>query len=122
MKLKVFSLMAFAALELAVCVYGAAPPSAPEATITSDELEILNNGAKTVFTGHVILKQVPYVLLADRMVQTKATGIVEAAGHIHGTWTGPSGEKIVATGTHARYTPAAKSIELWDDARLTRWE
>src|SRR5439155_10293555 len=64
-----------------------------EATIASDELELRNNGEVTIFKGHVILKQDPYQVSSDRMVRTKATGIVEAAGHVKGTWISPKGEK-----------------------------
>src|SRR5579864_7779438 len=74
------------------------PPSNAEATITSDQLELLDNGARSVFTGHVVLKQDPYLLLADRMIQTKATGIVDAYGHIQGTWITDKGEKVLAEG------------------------
>src|SRR3982750_4634162 len=51
----------------------AAAPRSHEATISSDEMELLNNGAKTIFTGHVILEQKPYVLKADRMAQEKGS-------------------------------------------------
>jgi lipopolysaccharide transport protein LptA len=98
------------------------PPSNAEATITSDQLELLDNGARSVFTGHVVLKQDPYLLLADRMIQTKATGIVDAYGHIHGTWITDKGEKVLAEGAQARYIPSEQTTELWGRPRLTRWE
>jgi lipopolysaccharide transport protein LptA len=100
----------------------AAPAPNEEATITSDELQILNSGATTVFKGNVVLTQDVYVLKADRMTQSKATKIVEAHGRVHGTWLPESGEKVVATGRQARYTPSTKITELWGKAKLTRWE
>jgi len=116
-------LLLLSCLSNAFWVRAAMPPTtASETTITSDELEILDNGAQTVFTGHVVLTQDPYQLFADRMTQIKATGIVEAKGHIRGTWKGDKGERSVATGANARYTPAEKVTELWGDALLTRWE
>ena len=97
-------------------------PAAEEATITSDQLELVDNGSKSVFTGHVTLTRSPYVLTADRMVRTKATGIVEAEGHIVGTWLKTSGEKTTAIGERGRYNPQADTTELWKHARLTHWE
>ena len=69
----------------------AVPPPAAEATITSDELEMLDNGARSIFRGHVELKQDPYLLLSDRMERIKETGVVVAKGHVHGSWAGPKG-------------------------------
>jgi lipopolysaccharide export system protein LptA len=99
-----------------------APPVKPEATITSDEMEVVNNGARTIFRGHVVLKEVPYELHADRMERTRATGVVQAWGHIVGTWVKPEGEKGMAEGDRARYDPADETTEWWDHARLTRWQ
>jgi len=105
---------------LSVCARGAAPKS--EATITSDELEIMDNGAKTFFRGHVILKQDPYLLHADQMVRTKATSIVEAEGNLDGTWISEKGEKIKAYGQKGRYTTTPQVTDLWEKAQLIRWE
>src|ERR1700722_19931320 len=74
-----------------------------EATITSDDLELQNNGEQTIFTGHVILTQDPYKIHADRMVRTKATEIIDADGHVVGTWVSPKGEKVRVLGEKARY-------------------
>ena len=94
-------------------------PSKPkgEATITSDELEMQDNGARTVFTGHVVLRDPPYVLRADRMVQTKKTGIVDTYGHVEGTWISETGEKLVAIGRDGEYRPAEKTTELWGECQ-----
>lgn len=101
----------------------AAPVAAStEATITSDWLELRDNGAQAIFTGQVVLIQAPYRLEADRMIRTKATGIVLADGHVRGTWIADAGEKVVATGRHARYDPGQETSELWGDPRVTRWE
>lgn len=95
-----------------------------KATISSDELELRDNGAISVFSGNVVLKQSPYTLHADRMVRTKATGIVTAKGRIRAVRTSPTGEKILAQGDFGRYTPAPEgsTIELWGHAKVTRWE
>jgi lipopolysaccharide export system protein LptA len=95
---------------------------ATEATITSDELEIKNSGAEAVFRGQVVLKQDPYVLTADRMTQNRASGVVEARGRVLGTWVSETGEKLIAEGRSARYTPSTKVTELWGNPKLTRWE
>ena len=68
--------------------------AATGATITSDELELQNNGDLTIFTGHVVLKQAAYQIKSDRMVRTKATGIVDSTGHVVGTWVSLKNEKI----------------------------
>src|SRR5436190_24189136 len=75
--------------------------SSPEATISSDQLELIDNGSKTVFTGHVLLEQAPYVLKADRMTRYQSNGLVEGEGHVHGTWINPAGGKTEARGEHA---------------------
>ena len=93
-----------------------------ETTIRSDELELKDNGERTIFRGNVVLAQPPYTLLADEMVQTRATEIVDAKGHIRATWLRETGEKIVATGRRGRYNPAKKITELWNQATVTRWE
>ena len=89
-----------------------------EATIASDELELRNNGEVTIFKGHVVLKQDPYQVSSDRMVRTKATGIVDATGHVKGTWVSPQGEKVQVTGDTARYDPASDTLEIWGPGRV----
>jgi lipopolysaccharide transport protein LptA len=91
-------------------------------TIRSDELELQDNGARTIFRGHVVLNQAPYTLKADQMIQTRATQIVEATGHITATWIRETGEKLVATGRRGRYNPVTRVTELWEKPVLTRWE
>src|SRR4051812_17674586 len=91
----------------------AVPAPSSEATISSDELELRNNGALSIFTGHVKLKQEPYLLQADRMERTKSTGLVTAKGHIHGTWNGEKGEKGQVYADQGFYKPAEKTVELW---------
>jgi lipopolysaccharide export system protein LptA len=101
----------------------AAKPSAPEATITSDELEIRHNGEETFFRGHVVLTDTPYVLNADRMLRVKTTGIVTAGGHLEGAWLSEKGEKINASGNEGRYEPQPPRTELWGGKpELVRWE
>src|SRR5204863_1642248 len=84
---------------------------ASEATISSDELELQNNGEVTIFRGHVVLKQDPYEVRADRMVRTKATEIVDAEGHVVGTWISAKGEKVRVEGEAARYEPSVHTVE-----------
>lgn len=98
------------------------PKPSSEATITSDELELHDNGAKTVFRGHVVLTQEPYILTANRMERVRDTEVVNAFGNIKGTWISEKGEKMVATGERGRYNPKEETIELWDRPKLTRWE
>src|SRR6266700_1967397 len=74
-----------------------------EATITSDELELQNNGEVTIFRGHVVLEQNPYQVRADKMVRTRATSIVDADGHVIGSWVSAKGEKIRVEGEKASY-------------------
>jgi lipopolysaccharide transport protein LptA len=92
--------------------------AAAQATITSDELELQNNGELTIFTGHVILTQDPYEVHSDRMVRTKATGIVTADGHVIGTWISPKKEKVRVKGDQARYDPVAQTVEIWGKSRV----
>jgi lipopolysaccharide transport protein LptA len=91
-------------------------------TLTSRELEIVDNGAKTIFTGSVILTQADYTLYADRMVRVGEKGPVDASGNVRGVWKKASGERLEATGAKARYEPQAQTIELWGNPRMRRWE
>lgn len=118
------TLLASASLLLWPSAARAAQPKggAADATISSDEVEVVNNGVQTIFTGHVVLTRKPYMLLADRMTRLKETGVVDAEGHVTGTWLQPSGEKLEASGSKAKYDPVAQTTELWEDAKLTRWE
>lgn len=96
--------------------------TAPEATITSDDLEIQDNGKITIFKGHVILQQAPFSLKADRMIRIRDTGVVNADGNLLGAWVSVKSERVQATGSFATYTPKAETIELWGNPKLTRWE
>jgi lipopolysaccharide transport protein LptA len=91
---------------------------AAEATISSDELEMQNNGERTIFSGHVVLTQVPYQVRADQMIRTKATGIVDAAGRVVGTWVSPKGENVRVEGEKARYNPSTETVEVWGDHQV----
>ncbi len=92
-----------------------------QATITSDEMELINNGERTVFTGHVVLTRTPYVLTAEKMIRYK-DGIVDVEGKVVGTYTGEKGEKTQAAGQKARYNPQAETTELWGKPKLTHWQ
>jgi lipopolysaccharide transport protein LptA len=98
-----------------------AAPAQSDATISSDEMELINNGERTVFSGHVVLTRTPYVLTADKMTRYK-DGIVEGEGHIVGSWSQDKGEKTQATGQQARYNPQAQTTELWGHPKLSHWE
>ena len=91
--------------------------SAP-ATISSDELELKNNGETTIFLGHVILKQENYEIHANRMIRTKSTGIVDAKGHVIATWISAKKEKIQVFGDEARYQPALNTVDVWGPHRV----
>lgn len=94
-----------------------------EATITSDELEIRNNGEQTFFRGHVILTEEPYLLHADQMVRAKLTGIVTAHGHLDGTWLSEKGEKVKAFGEDGQYESQIPKTDLWGGhPEMIRWE
>jgi lipopolysaccharide export system protein LptA len=84
-----------------------------DATLSSDEMELINQGSKAVFTGHVILEKPGYELRANRMTRTEKTGLVEAEGKIHGIWNNPDGGKLEAFGDHGRYDPQTDIAELW---------
>jgi lipopolysaccharide transport protein LptA len=93
-----------------------------EATITSDELELQNNGAVTIFRGHVVLESEAYTLKARRMTQVKKTTVVKADGKVDAVWRGDNGEKYHGVGDHATYDPRTKVSDLWGHAQVTRWE
>ncbi len=92
--------------------------SAAGATITSDELELRDNGELTIFSGHVVLKQEPYKITADRMVRPKATEIVDASGRVTGNWLSAKHEKVRVASDYARYNPTAETIDLWGSSRV----
>ena len=90
-------LLAVALLVTSIQMLDAKPtsPSQPkaqdDATLSSDEMELINQGSKAVFTGHVLLEKPGYRLRANRMTRTEKTGLVEAEGKIHGSWDNPQG-------------------------------
>ncbi len=92
-------------------------PETP-ATITSDELELQNNGALTIFRGHVVLTQGPYEVRSDRMVRVKADGRVEAQGHVVGSWVSPKKEKVRIESEEAVYYPSKDTVELWGKTQV----
>ena len=124
MKLVAFLILLFVAMPAAVLRADSSAASKPaaEATITSDELEMRDNGEETFFRGHVILKEDPYLLHADQMIRTKRTGIVTAHGHLKGTWLSEKGEKVAAFGDDGRYEPDLPKTELWGGKpEMIRW-
>ena len=103
----------FLLLGLLLSCFAALISYASDATITSDELELQDNSAVAIFSGHVVLTQEAYQVRADRMVRTKATGIVNASGHVVGTWISAKGEKMRVDGEEASYQPSTKIVEIW---------
>lgn len=83
------------------------------ATITSDELELQNNGEVTIFRGHVILKQEAYEIRAHQMKRLKNTGNVEASGQVVGTWISAKQDKVRVESDEALYRPASDTVDLW---------
>jgi hypothetical protein len=100
---------------LSAATAGPVPVSKDQATLSSDEMEIIHNGSKTIFTGHVLLEKPPYVLKAHRMTRTQDVGLVEAEGRVVGTWRDPAGGRLEALGDRARYDPQSDTAELWTD-------
>ena len=95
------------------CDATTAPLSKDDATLTSDEMDLIDNGHQSVFIGHVLLQKTAYELKADRMTRAQATGLVEASGHIKGTWHNPAGGTLIAEGDKAKYDPATQTAQLW---------
>jgi len=87
-------------------------------TLTSDELEIQDNGAKTLFTGNVVLRRQGQTLFADRMIRFGDKGPVEATGRVRGVGIGEQGERIEIAGKKARYEPAQERIFIWGNPRV----
>lgn len=116
---------AFASIVSLTWAQPSSKPAAKDTQITSDELAIQKGGESTLFTGNVLLRQIQQHLQADQMTRSRLTGIATARGHVRGTWFSEKGEKVIATGDSARYTPAQEVTELWGEsgrARMTRWE
>src|SRR5262249_23343769 len=111
------SIFLISVIVIATSAGWAALPSktSSDATLSSDEMELINNGGKAVFTGHVVLDRPPYQLKAKKMTRTENNGLVEAEGRIIGTWKGEAGAQLQAQGDHGRYDPATQIAELWTD-------
>ncbi|OGR89283.1 MAG: hypothetical protein A2992_02625 [Elusimicrobia bacterium RIFCSPLOWO2_01_FULL_59_12] len=84
-----------------------------EATITSDHMELINHGEKTIFDGHVVLQRPPYELKAKRMTRAQGTGHVDVEGQIVATWVSPEGGQVRVQGDRGRYDPNTEKAELW---------
>ena len=103
----------------AVAAAPASPASTP-VTLSSDSLEIQDNGARSVFAGHVVLKQADSVMYADRMTRVGEKGPVEATGRVvRGFSKGEKGETIEVLGTRARYEPESRKVFVWGKPRVT---
>jgi|GEM_PF-2137981 lipopolysaccharide transport protein LptA len=105
-----------------LCRASPLPPAAASATITSDELQLVDQGAESIFVGHVVIKQDYYTLWADRVRQVKDTGIANAFGHVKALWARPGEARILGTGLYAKYDPNTEEAQLWNRAEITRWE
>lgn len=90
----------------------------PVTTLTSNELEIQDNGAKSLFIGNVVLKREKQTLYADRMIRYGNDGPVEATGRVRGVGIGENGENIQVFGKKARYEPTEEKIFIWGKPRV----
>lgn len=71
-------------LFLACCaVLCSANASEPKTVITGDEMEIIRGGQAVIFTGNSKVVRGDSVLNADRLVQDKKQGRVDASGNIN---------------------------------------
>jgi len=111
-----FSIRVLVVLGMAGLTFAKGPDT--PATITSDELELQNNGALTIFQGHVVLTQGPYEVRSDRIVRTKADGRVDARGHVVGSWVSPKKEKVRIVSEEAAYDPSKETVELWGKTQV----
>ncbi len=103
-------------------VFGQAAASSPGAPVTldSDTLEIVDNGARSIFSGHVVLKQDDSVVYADRMVRSGQDGPVVATGRVRGISRGEKkDQQVEILGTKARYEPVLKQVFVWGSPRVT---
>jgi lipopolysaccharide transport protein LptA len=112
--MKRFSLFLSACLLASVCV-----AQDPQATLTSDELELKNNGTLTIFRGNVVLTQAPYEVRAERMTRTQSTGHVQATGRVVGTWVSPKKERVRLESDEALYDPAKQIVEFWGKKQVS---
>jgi lipopolysaccharide export system protein LptA len=100
-------------------------PEEMEATITSDEMELIDNGKTTVFHGHVVLDRPPYKLRANKMTRFQDSEIVDVEGNVIITGVSPEGEQTEARGQFGRYNPATDTADLWtrpQEKVMVKWE
>ncbi|MBI3291214.1 MAG: hypothetical protein HYZ73_00135 [Elusimicrobia bacterium] len=104
------------------------------AVITGDQLQLQELGQVAVFIGHVRMTHGKTVMTANRMMQEKATGLIQAEGEVHllsylepsgqggaGSAKGQEQEEVVnAYGDFGRYDQGLKHGRLWGQAWLTQ--
>ncbi len=88
-------------------------PISSEATITSDQMELVDHGAKTIFDGNVLLQKELYELKADRMTRERESGLIHVKGRIVGTWKSPDRGNVQIRGDQGVYNPTTEKAELW---------
>jgi lipopolysaccharide export system protein LptA len=84
-----------------------------ETTITSDHMELIDHGKKTVFEGNVTIQKKTYELKANRMSRLREDGMIEAEGRIRATWNSEEGQQVIVRGDRGRYDPNTEVAELW---------
>lgn len=90
-------------------------PIAHEATITSDQMELVDHGAKTIFEGNVHLQKELYELKADQMTREREGGMIYVKGRITGIWRSPEKGHVQVKGDQGSYNPTTEIAELWTE-------
>jgi lipopolysaccharide export system protein LptA len=86
----------------------------PKTVITGDQMEILQNGKKVVFSGNSRVRRGESTLNADQLVQDKANNRIEAAGRIGFRGYTRDRELVVGRSEKAIYNPDSGQGELWE--------
>lgn len=99
---------------IAVSAALSAKTGEPKTVITGDEMEIIRGGQTVIFSGNSKVVRGDSILNADKLVQDKKQGRVEAAGNIHFQTYTQDKELVLGSSEKAFYFPEQGQGELYE--------
>lgn len=86
----------------------------PKTIITGDQMELIKGGKLVIFQGNARVTRGDSILQADRLVEDKASKMIEASGNIDFKTLSKDRELMEASGEKMRYFTEKEQGELWE--------
>ncbi|MFH1379001.1 MAG: LptA/OstA family protein [bacterium] len=104
---------------VAICTYAQAEQQYANVVITGTSMEMLEHGEKAVFTGGVKLERDNSMLLGDKMIYHKKSGIVDVSGNVKLRLRNES-DQLVAQCSYTTYYEKEDTGRMWGDLQIIR--